>query len=55
MESQYWLSFALLESWGLLAAGDGVLLGTEAEFDDGARVRNQFGLPAVVGLKFLHG
>ena len=28
---------------------------SKAEFDDGARVGDQFGLPAVVALEFLHG
>lgn len=29
-------------------------MGAEAEFDDGAGVGHQLGLPAIVGLEFLH-
>lgn len=32
-----------------------LLIGAEAEFDEGAGVGNLFGLPAIVGLEFLHG
>ena len=35
--------------------GASVVSGTEAKFDDGARVRNQFCLPAIISLQFLHG
>ena len=36
--------------WG----GGGILLGAEAEEDEGAGVGDDFGLPAVVGLELLH-
>jgi hypothetical protein len=45
---------------GCLGRHDGVFQGgvlgwSKAELDDGAGVRDQFGLPAVIALKFLHG
>ena len=39
----------------LLAAGDRIVLGAEAELDNRAGVGDQFSLPAVVFLKLLHG
>ena len=43
------------ERRGTGAGWRGVLMGAEAQFDNGSGVGHQFGLPAVIGLEFLHG